>query len=83
MRVEPSLNEISVLIKETLEPWLGSSAGWSIVLIHQRYRFDPWSGYIQELTNACMEKWNNKSVFLSLCLKSINKMSRILERERS
>ena len=29
---------------------------------------DPQSGYTQEPTNECMDKWNNKTMFLSLSL---------------
>ena len=31
-----------------------------------RLKFDPWSGHIQDSTNECINKWNNKSMFLSL-----------------
>ena len=36
----------------------------SVVLIRG---FDPWSGHIQETTNEYINKWDNKSMFLSLC----------------
>ena len=32
------------------------------VLIHQICRFDPQSGPMQESTNECLNKWNNKLV---------------------
>ena len=47
-------------------------AGYSIILIHQGCRFDPQSGYIQESTNECINKWNDKPMFLPLSRKSIN-----------
>ena len=50
---------ISFTTKEQ-ETWLGSSAGSSVLLIGQLCRFDPWSGYVQESTNECIDKWNNK-----------------------
>ena len=39
---------------------------WSIAPICEGYGLDRQSGHIQESTNECMNKWNNKSVFLSL-----------------
>ena len=44
--------------------------------MHEGCGFDPQSGYIQEATNECMNKWNNKSISLSplfLFLSQINK----------
>ena len=34
-------------------------------------RFNPWSGHMQEATHECINKWYNKSMFLSLSLKSV------------
>ena len=57
-----------------LLPWLGSSVGSRVILIHQGCGFDPWSRYIEDSTNECINKWNNKSMFFSLSKKkSINK----------
>ena len=33
---------------------------------HQGCRFDLWSGHVQESTNECIHKWNNKLMCLSL-----------------
>ena len=46
-------------------------AGWLSCLQHcppdrQGCGFDPWSGHIQEATNEYINKWNNKSMSLSL-----------------
>ena len=43
--------------------WLGSSVDESIILILQGCSFD--SHRNQELPNECINKWNNKSMFLS------------------
>ena len=53
----------------------GISVGYSVVLIHQGYRFNLWSGHILESTNECINKWTDKLVlFLSLFLsQKINK----------
>ena len=54
----------------------------SIHPICQGCRFDSWSGHMEESISECINKWNNKSMFLSLLLlppsslsvsKSINK----------
>ena len=46
--------------------------------MHQGCGFDPQSGHIQESMNERINKWDNKSMFLSLSLplsvKSINKL---------
>ena len=34
--------------------------------MHQGHGFDPQSGFMQESTNECINRWNNKSI--SLCL---------------
>ena len=49
-------------------PWPGSSLGESIVPLPQGLGFDPHSGHTRESTNECINKWNNKSMFLSLSL---------------
>ena len=55
------------------QPYSASSVGWSIVLTCQDCEFDPQSGHIQA-TNECINKWNNKSMFLPLLpLTSIDK----------
>ena len=56
-----------------MEPWSpGWVVQWSEPLppppIRQGCGFDPQSGHIQESTNECISKWNNKSMFLSLSL---------------
>ena len=44
--------------------------------MHQGYRLNSRSGHIQESTNKCINKWNNKSVFLFLSLSlSISKIN--------
>ena len=50
-------------------PWLGCSVGQNVIPIHQGCEFIPRSGHIQESTNECINKWNNKSMFLSFSLK--------------
>ena len=45
-----------LLIKSHSGPGLGSSVGWSIFLMHQGCRFNPWVGHIQESTNGCMNR---------------------------
>ena len=50
--------------------------------MHQGYGFDPQSGHIQELTNDCKNKWNNKSVFLFLPPLSLP-LSKIKRQKRS
>ena len=62
------------MVRMSLQPWLGSSVGWSVIRIQQGCGFNLRSGHIQESTNECIKKWNNKlmSVCLSLSLK-INK----------
>ena len=57
-------NSTQADLKIDLWPWLGGSVGWSIVPVCQSCRFDPQSGHIQEMTNECIDKWNNKSVSL-------------------
>ena len=47
-------------------PWLGSSLGRSVVPVCQGCVFYSPSGNIQA-NNKCINKWNNKSMFLSLC----------------
>ena len=37
----------------------------SIIPICQGWGFNPWLGHIQESTNECMNKWNNKLISLS------------------
>ena len=44
--------------------WPSSSVDYSAILIHQGRGFDPRSRHIQE----CINKWNNKLVFLFLPL---------------
>ena len=61
-------------IKNGGQPWLDSSVDQSIVPIRQGSGFHPWSGHIQESTNGCINKWNNKSIFFPFSLKSINKI---------
>ena len=46
--------------------WPGSSVGWNIIPIHQGCGFDPRSGHIQESTNECIKKCDNKLMSLSL-----------------
>ena len=36
--------------------------------MHQGCRFYPWSRHIRESTDECINKWNNKSMFLFLSL---------------
>ena len=43
-------------------PWRSSSVGWRVFLMRQGCRFDPQSGHMQESTNECIDKWNNKSM---------------------
>ena len=60
-------------------PWLGISTralSWHC----QGCGFDPWSEHVEESTDECINKWNNKPLSLShflsppaLSLKSINK----------
>ena len=47
-------------------PWPGSSTGWSVILMRQGCVFHPWSGHMQESTNECINKWNSRSMSLSL-----------------
>ena len=42
--------------KQPEGPWLGSSAGRSINLTHQRCRFHPRSGHVQEATSECINR---------------------------
>ena len=51
-------------------PWPDSSVGYSIILMHQSCRFNPWSGHLEESTNECISKWNNTLIFLTLFLSS-------------
>ena len=39
--------------------------GLNIIPICQGCRFDPRSGYMQESTNECINKWDNNLMFLS------------------
>ena len=57
--------------KSTRVALTGSSVGQGIIPRHQG--LDAWSGRVRESTAGCTDKWNNKSVFLSLplSLKSI------------
>ena len=56
-----------------LWPWLGGSVGQSVIPTCQGGGFDSPSQHIQESTNECINKWNNRRVFLSLSLnQSIN-----------
>lgn len=55
----------------------GGSAGRSVALTRQGGWFDPRSGCVQEPTNECIEKWDNKSTFLSHTHKSIDKTLKI------
>ena len=45
-----------------------SRPGRAAQLERQDFRFDPQSGHIQEATQECTNKWNNKSMFLSFSL---------------
>ena len=45
--------------------WVAQLVQVSSFLMCQGCRFSLWSGYIQEATNKCMNKLNNKSVFIS------------------
>ena len=66
----------------TVVPWPASSGGESVVLLQQGRGFDPQSGRTQEATDECINKWNNKSVFLPpfICL-SPNLISNFLNGE--
>ena len=63
-----SVSSLSILTKQYLKCfcclWLGSS----VVPIYQVCGFYTLSGYVQESTNECINKWNNKSMFLSFSL---------------
>lgn len=63
------------------EPWAGGSIGWNAVPIRQGCGFNPWSRHIREATNECGNKWDNKSVFLSL-KNQFKKASTLLEKSR-
>ena len=67
----------NLLQKSASEPWLGGSVGQSIILICQGFRFNPWSGHMQDSTNECSNGWNTTnscfSLSLPLTLQSINK----------
>ena len=71
----------SFLKKLKIRPWWDSSVGYNIVPICQGCGFDSQSGHIQETTNECTHKWNNKSISsspspslsFSLSLSQINK----------
>ena len=65
-----------MLLEKGSMPWRAS-----LVRSSSQYaecKLDPWSGNIQESTNECINKWNKKTLFLSLSLsrplslKSIN-----------
>ena len=60
-------------------PWPGSSVGWSVNPTHRSCVFGPQSGLTQEATDECINKWNNKSMFLSLS--QINKLKNRTKRE--
>ena len=45
--------------------WLGGSGVRRVVQIHHGGRFDSQSGHMQESTHECINKWNDKSMFLS------------------
>ena len=47
-------------------PWLGISVSLKVVWLGQGCRLHLWSGHIQEATNECIHKWNNKWIFLFL-----------------
>ena len=49
---------VSVIKK--LRAWPGSPIGQSAVLIGQNCGFDPQSWHVQEASNECINKWNNK-----------------------
>ena len=65
---------------ESTSHWQGSSVGQSVVPILQSHRFDPRSGHIQEATHECINKWNNKLMFLSL--PSIKNKKKFLKKPR-
>ena len=68
--------------RRRIRPWMGSSVGWNIVAIRQGWVFHLQSRHIQEATTKCINKRNNKLMFLSLSLflslKSINKRRGII-----
>ena len=49
------------------QPWPVSSVGQNVP-VRQGCRFDPQPGHVQEATNKCVNKWNNKSTFFFLSL---------------
>ena len=59
---------INITQRKTKQPWMGSSLDQSVVPICQGYGFGLQSGYVQEATNECINKWNNKSMLLPLFL---------------
>ena len=55
-------------------PWLGGLAGESTIPISRGCGLDPWPGHIHKSTNECTNKWNDKSMLLSLSLSKIKKI---------
>ena len=55
-----------LIIKSTVwRPWPSSSVGERVIPIRQGRGLHPQSGDIQESTNECKTRWNNKSMCLS------------------
>ena len=52
--------------KKPVLPWQENSVGYSIDPICQGCGFNSMSGHMQEATNEGINKWNNKSMSLSL-----------------
>ena len=48
--------------------WLGSSVGWSVVLLYQGYVFNPPQGTYKKQPNEWINNWNNKLMILFLFL---------------
>ena len=53
-------------IQERKQALADSCIDQNVVPIHQGRGFRPWSGHVQESTSECRNKWNSKSLFLSL-----------------
>lgn len=53
-------------IRNKIQPWPGSSVGWSIALYTKGFGLDSRSGHIHESNNEYTNMWNNKATFLSL-----------------
>ena len=62
-----SSSERTVFLK-SVQPWPDSSLGYSMRLLSQDCRFDPWSKHVQEPMNECLDEWNSKPLCVCVCV---------------